>query len=304
MLRVALIGYGDAANEIAAVSNRLSQAVLVGTHDVLDTSREFIDGHRVQLDAVAIRGPLAARVKIAKAAMQAGLHVMVTAPFGESVADTNAVASEARSAGVTLRAERTSHWHPYRRTIHDSLNADQLGEPGLLRIHRWLGKNEPKPQSRLDQVFEAVDVSDLGLGLPQRVYATSALPDGAEDASQPLDYLQIHFGYADRSSALIDIAHIDAPTGYHNVSLIGADGAAYADDHANMHLPLSDEAVSGVPGSPTGMQHWLAQLEDFASECERGDVSPQTESLVRTHKTALAVLQSLKDQSPVQLKEN
>lgn len=302
MLRVALIGFGSEANAIAAVSNRPSRVTLVDSHDNLGTAVEFLEQSRDSLDAVAIRCPLESRCDLGRAALLNGLHVLMTAPFGLSVADADAIADEATQRGLVVYPERTAHWHPYRRTIHDALNADQLGEPGLVRIHHWLGRDDPKPSTRLDQAFQAVDISDLGFNKPRRVFATTS-GDVDHDQNDPLDYLQIHLGYANGSSALIDVAHIDAATGYQNVSLIGSDGAAYADDHANMHLAISDESVSAIAGGPSGMQHLLAQFEDFAVGVAAGS-SGYFASLADVHHTALAVLKSLKDGTPVELKEN
>ncbi len=298
MLRVALIGYGNLAEEIAAVSNRLRNAVLVTVHDDAASAAQFIAGRAADIDAVAVRAALGGRAAIARAAFDCGKHVLLAAPFCESVEDADKLADEAAAGGLKLRADQSQHWHPYRRTIKGSLAVGELGEPGLLRIHHWFGQSNAESRTLLDQAFHASDVFDVFGETPERVFAVG---NGLKSSSEPLDYLQVHLGFRNGGSALIDVAHIDTPYGYHNVSLIAAEGAAYADDHSNAHLVFDENGTNAADGGPPEMLHWAAQLDDFASECLGESNSQDVNAVRRSHLTALTVIESLREQKPVAL---
>ena len=86
--------------------------------------------------------------------------------------------------------------------------------------------------------------------------------------------------------AMIDVATHAAPD-FYTVSLIGADGAAYGDDHRNTNL-LLQEKVQGVNlwSQPRQISAWLgSQLDAFATMVER----IQTDDSVTELQSAIAV---------------
>ena len=93
---------------------------------------------------------------------------------------------------------------------------------------------------------DEIDVACWLLGdWPEGVYAC-ALP-GVEQATST--GVQIHLGFAGGGMALIDVARRNAAgaADYFAISLIGSDGAAYADDQHNTNLVLNVHGPRGCP---------------------------------------------------------
>ena len=113
---------------------------------------------------------------------------------------------------------------PSRQLIRQQLDAGKLGEPGLIRVHRW----EPAPAERMSAAFRRdLDCVLWCFGrLPEKVYAVENVAG-----------VQVHLGFPGGGMATLDHADRLLPgDGYGSFSVIGARGAAYADDHLNMHL--------------------------------------------------------------------
>lgn len=75
--------------------------------------------------------------------------------------------------------------------------------------------------------------------------------------------MQVHLGFADDRMALIDVANL--PAGgheYYSLSVIGASGAAYADDHHNMQLLLAGDRPQALRTSQ-GDQVLLATVREY-----------------------------------------
>ena len=95
---------------------------------------------------------------------------------------------------------------------------------------------------------------------PDRVYARAAEPG----------YLQVHLGFSGGGMALIDVSD-DLPPGdgYRSVTVIGSDGAGYADDHRNRNLVFGGgDAAARDPGE--GNLELVAELEEFVSASSGG----------------------------------
>ncbi len=139
------------------------------------------------------------------------------------------------------------------RVMADRLRQGKLGEPGVLRIHRWTEK------ARL--------LADLDLaswlfgGVPETLYAVSRF-----------GYVQCHLGFCEGGMALIDHAaggHFG--DGYESVTLIGGKGAGYADDHRNVNLRFDETGCQGmrVTEGDTGLVDMLRAFAGAVKE-ERG----------------------------------
>jgi len=131
---------------------------------------------------------------------------------------------------------------PSHQLIRQQLDAGKLGEPGLLRVHRW----DSAPQRLRD-----LDLTLWYFGkTPNLVFAL-------ENAS----CTQIHLGFPNGGMALLEYA-TRLPQGdtYYSVSLIGSHGAAYADDHANMQLAYQGGSPRAVRADETIAQ-WTAMVQ-------------------------------------------
>jgi predicted dehydrogenase len=192
-------------------------------------------------DAVVVRVPLAERAGAIRTAAAAGKHVLVEAPIAATAAATQSLVDDCRAATVSLGIGGTRRFRPSCQAIVDRLAEGKLGEPGLLRIHRWSAGGTP-PEAAMtlaEQTFADIDLSlSLFAALPTSLYAIghagATAPNG--HPSMP-PYLQVHCGFAMGGMALFDfVTSLPPGKNYDSLSLIGSAGAAYADDHHNTHL--------------------------------------------------------------------
>jgi hypothetical protein len=159
-----------------------------------------------------------------------GKHVLLadeSVLTGERLAAWGALA---RPGGPQLAVLNRDRHLPSRQLIRQQLAAN-LGEPGLVRVHRW--------SAALSHAHLKRDL-DLVLGFlgraPQVVHALSGH-----------DLLQVHLGFPGGGMALI--GHATGPhlaDGYSSASVIARNGAAYADDHASRQMHFTGGAVHAL----------------------------------------------------------
>jgi len=168
-----------------------------------------------------------------------------------------------------IRLVNPEHYLPQHQLIRQQLDAGKLGEPGLLRLHRW----EPAPL-RLRDIELAFWFFDRW---PNVVYAV-------ENAW----CTQIHLGFRTGGMALLDYGtHLPKGDTYYHVSLIGAHGAVYADDHANIQLVYQGDSPRAVRSNEIIAQ-WTSMLQSFISECG-SDQNPNAADRDYTWRGVLAV---------------
>jgi len=300
MLRLALVGCGRWAAAYETAAPQLRDAAFTAVADPV-TARtgsmgqalgatiragslaELLVRHGAAFDAVLIATPNDLHAPLVEAAALAGKHVHVEKPLALTSAAAAAAIAACRSAGVRLMVGHSLRFLPANRVVRASLDAGELGRPGLLRIHRWAPpfpggwdtwKIDPARNGGL-AVHEGVHELDLARwyfsALPTSVYA---LARGTSPAgpSRP-DYLQMHLGFAGGGSAVIDLA-FNLPPGdrYGSLALIGSLGAAYADDHHNMHLLFRGGRPSAVVSDASG-SYVAVQLQEFV-DAVHGDREP------------------------------
>ena len=264
MVRLALVGCGDSAARYSSAALRLRGAAFSATVDP-DLARaqrvarsldapfhassldELLAQHGDAFDAVVIGSANDTHGPLTERAAGAGKHVFVEAPPALTADAAVAAAGACEAGGVRLMVGRLLRHLPAHQAIRASLDAGELGAPGLLRVHRW----QPRPTGDRDRweldpgrsggvvVHQAVREIDLANwvfgGLPTEVYALGRKRADPELAAP--DYVHIHLGFVDGGMALIDYAMTLPPgEGYFYLELMGATGAAFADDHHNMQL--------------------------------------------------------------------
>ena len=293
MIRLALIGCGDAAS-YAAVSSRLSGAAVTAVADadpgaaaaargalgVLASGASIDDllaAHGDSFDAVVIDSQAQSHAQLALKAARAGKHVLVETPIALSTEEADAVVDASIESGVRLMAGNLARFAPAGATVREALDAGELGVPGLLRIHRWeplttgswalLRKEQGGTVVR--SLTADIDLAIWMFGsLPTEVYATGRrVSHGGTD--EP-DYVQVHLGFEGDGMSVIDhSASLPRGPGYHSLSMIGSKGAAYADDHHNVNLVYGSGGTRALdPGH--GVGHLLAQIQEFADSIHEG----------------------------------
>ena len=283
MISIALIGNSNAAS-YAAVSSRLCGAVFTAVADAEPSAAslalgartaaasldELLAKHGASFDAVVIDTPARSHAALAMKAAAAGKHVLVEPPLALSTRDAAAVIEAARSSGVRLMAGNPARFAPAGQTVREGLDSGELGEPGLLRIHRWepLGTgNWPQVLAQPDGAVTGSLVRDLDLAIwlfgdvPTEIYATGRRVS-APGLEHP-DYVQVHLGFQGGGMSVIDhSASLPPGPGYYFLSMIGSKGAAYADDHHNVNLVYGGGRARALDADRDAL-HLLAELQEF-----------------------------------------
>jgi predicted dehydrogenase len=216
--------------------------------------------------------------------LSGGTHVLLT-PRAWLSADALERLSAARRSGAQLAVANPDRYLPSRRLIREQLDTGRLGEPGLVRIHRWL---PPDPESEgprdalATPVMQDIDVALWLMGeAPDLVYAVERAGEDRRGRST-----QVHLGFPGGGMALIAYSdQLPRGDGYQSLSVIGSTGAAYADDHQNMQLLYRGGRPEAVRVDERGRQ-LLALVQEFVADLDQGrDLS----ATVATWRTVLAV---------------
>jgi predicted dehydrogenase len=220
-----------------------------------------------EFDAVVIRRATGSPETVVAQAAAAGKHVLLDMPLllGMSLEDTPIAACQ--SANVTLMAGQVTRFLPSVVEVKNCLQSEVLGTPGLLRIHNW--RPPDAAATILEALLRDVDLANwLFAALPTEIYAAGRA--GPEGDRGSYDYVQVHFGYAGGGMALLDQCRTLPPgSDYFSLSLFGSAGAAYADDHHNMHLLYRGGRPTALPAGQ-GRLHHLAELQEFVDAIETG----------------------------------
>ena len=198
LLPIRLLVFDRDANRRAALEGRV-RGVLIELSESVDELRQAQGNH------------------------EASLLVADPCPEPQAVESLVSASMESGRQFVMVNPDR---YHPSRRLIHEQLAAP-LGKVGLVRIHRW------EPPSDLEREFPDALLRDIDLALwlvGMRAARVFALRQGT-------GYWQVHLGFASGAMALLDYSsQLPVGRGYQSLSVIAANGAAYADDQQNMQL--------------------------------------------------------------------
>ena len=178
-----------------------------------------------------------------------------------------------------LMPAHTWRFLPSIQTVKRSIDAGKLGEPCLLRIHRWL-----PPESTTESIAKRIlPDTDLACwmfgGAPEKIWTL-------QSAANP-EYIQFHLGFTNDGMAMIDITgSLPADDGYFSLSMIGGTGAAYADDHHNMNLLYSGGQPNALRTNQgrTDLTGQLQEFVDAISEQREAAVTPaDTSNVVQSY---------------------
>ena len=100
------------------------------------------------IDLVELLVPHYLHAEMAIAACRAGKHVSVQKPMATCVADADRMIEAAQKAGVLLRIYETFVFYPPAVLAKKMIDAGEIGEPQMLRMHINTGKTECGWESR------------------------------------------------------------------------------------------------------------------------------------------------------------
>jgi predicted dehydrogenase len=175
-------------------------------------------------------------------------------------------AETAAKSHAILSIVNPTQFLPSRRLIRQRIAEGKLGQTGLIRSHRW----EPRTKIVADDSLPTPLLRDLDVVLsiavaaPNSVYARQC-----SRTDQRL--LTVHLGFADGAMALVDYTD-RLPDGdpYQALSVIGSQGAAYADDQLNQQLMFQGGHPQAVVADEDARQR-AAIVQQFADEIQSGD---------------------------------
>lgn len=240
MIRLALFGVQDDVGGWTKVAQRIGEVSVTAIADIEQLSDDRVDA--VVVCSADGRG------EACLAAAARGKHVFLVVP--PESCDLAAQLNDACLGRVRLMVG-SDRCRPSVREIKRSLDAGQLGDPGLMRIHRWQSDAPVDPTAEIDLALWMFGVS------PNTVYAV-AKPD-----ADNVEYLQIHLGFRGGGMGLIDVSNsLLYASKYYSLSLIGSTGAAYADDHRNQQLLFRSDNPRALTTSE-GDAARAAQLQEF-----------------------------------------
>ncbi len=313
MIRLALI---EAGRRVIDFASALPQVSGLQVHAVVDTDgdtaraaadqlnagvavaslEELLANHADAIDAVAIYAPIAVRPDLACQAAQAGKHLLVDAPLAATCAQADTAIEKCRSSAAYLQTGADLRFLPSSQTIRQRLDAGKLGDPGLVRLHHWRSSHDSATSFSALVAGEVDLVNWLYSARPELVFATAK----PEDSSA---YAQLHLGYSAGGMAVIDVSRT-LPSGsapYYSLTLIGAAGAAYADDHHNVQLLYHGGNPTAVT-TGTGSHGLRNQLRCFAAGVAgEGDFEQAATETRSTVAVTAAAAASLEAQRPARL---
>ena len=218
-------------------------------------------------DAVAFVGPRSPDEREVQRIVTSGKHVLFATETVMSMEWIETLIDYSRLAGVEVMVTNPDHFLPSRQLIKQQLfDAFNLGHVGLIRIHRW----ESSPANRdLDSTrLPAPLVRDMELamwlmdGFPNLVYAVERTTGEREGNS--VGSIQVHLDGC--GMVLVDYTDgLPAGDGYQSLTVIGSDGAAYADDHQNQQLVYGGGCARAMP-TGEGVLALAALVQDFVDE--------------------------------------
>ena len=247
-----------------------------GSLELVDRS-QTADAGRV--DGVVVGGPLERRAERVNDHLRAGVAVLADAPLAADAAEHDALVQTAEAGAGRLLLAYRQRWRPEVAAVAAAVEAGELGLTGLVRLHAWRAP-EPGGEAATAALRDAVDTVLLLAGAaPEVVHAAG------DDAC-----LLVHLGFAGGGMALLDLASSPGEP-YDSLTVIGADGAAHAEEHRNVQL-LYDRR--GLQGMPLRGDAELGLLRAFAGGAYSGTaheraVSAVTEAVAASRRTGAAV---------------
>jgi predicted dehydrogenase len=304
VIRLALIGQAKAAESYGAIRTRLHRAAwaafapltvsdgqagqALGQAMTAASPESLFAEHANDFDAVVIEAGPGQAASLAKAAAAIGKPALA----GPLPADIAALGQ----ADTLLMPAHAWRFLPSIQAVKRSLDAGKLGEPGLLRIHRWLPPGAP-PESLTERILPDADLACWMFGgAPEKVWTL-------QPAANP-DYIQFHLGFANDGMAMIDVAgSLPAGGDYFSLSMIGSTGAAYADDHHNMNLLYSGGQPSALRASQ-GRADLAGQLQEFVDAIgEQRPAAVTLEDATRTIAVTEQIIESANSSQVIERKE-
>jgi predicted dehydrogenase len=117
------------------------------------------------VDLVELLVPHHLHAEMAVAACQAGKHVSVQKPMALNVAEADRMVEAAEQAAVTLRVYENFVFYPPHVRAKEMIEAGEIGEPQMIRLHVGTGKSETEWKVPLGSWLWRINEETCGGGL-------------------------------------------------------------------------------------------------------------------------------------------
>ena len=178
-IRVGLVGRGNAGTVFHAPLIRavpaLELAAIAGSADAQETMAD------PAIDLIVVATPNETHVPLARAALEAGKHVVIDKPFALSTAEADALIDLAEAKGRRLSVFHNRRWDGDFLTVRRAVEEKRLGDILLFEAHWDRFRPQPKPGWREGEGEGAGLLFDLGphlidqalmlFGMPEAVFA-------------------------------------------------------------------------------------------------------------------------------------
>lgn len=190
--------------------------------------REGLDALLKDVDALVVATPTVTHVDAARAALEAGKHVLVEKPIARTQAEARDLVRIAEKAGRVLAVGHVERHNPVVRWVKDALASGRVGEPISIHSRRL----SPYPE-RIRDVGVVLDIAihdlDIALhlapGAPRGVYALAGAH--RRDAGVE-DHASILVDFADGVDAFSETSWL-TPTKVRSLTVTCAGGVIGAD---------------------------------------------------------------------------
>ncbi len=266
--------------QAAARSGRFE--IACATSDL--TSTNGIDqllAQRDNFDACVMLAPNSISREQIETLANSGKHILVEANYTD-ITHLDKISEIWKLAGATCCAAQIRRFTPYATAIREGLDKKQLGEPGLVRIHRWLEKDQVEPPQT---VLWAATVGEIDLACS---LFDSPLEVVSAQAITGQQGIVIHLGFQS-GMAIVDCS-IHAGKPFYTASLIGSKGAAYADDHHNTNLLMKSETLGlNVAQDSDSLR---LQIESFVDTIKSGSDDTTIDEMKRAIRVSQSAIKS------------
>ena len=286
MLRIAVVDAGNHWQEYAEALRRVEEVgiglvidrdedlarqllVSVGGESFARSIDELDARRRDAFDAAVVHTPLESRSDTVCRLAEMGKHILVDAPLTTTIDEWDRAVQACEAANVRLMLRQPLRNCPAVQSLKAAIDTGNLGAPGLIRLHHWalpLVDDAELSQAIWESCFREVDLACWLFDTePDSVFALR-LSDDVDRG------VQLHLGFAGGGMALIDCLHTahSSADPYFMLTLIGATGAAYLDDHRNTNLLIQDRTTALQLDFKTDITLQLKQFASFLS----GDRTP------------------------------
>lgn len=238
--------------------------------------------------------------------LRRGKHVVAHAPlwWPQKLSELEDLAKQSNATFAIINPD---DFRPSRQLVFQQLQSGHLGDPGLIRLHRW-DSADHSPAALSDKWLFFPLLRDIHTALrlmgrsPDVAFATEAVRIQKPVSGQRT--LQLHLGFPNGGMALIDYSS-GLPEGdvYQSLSVIGSSGAVYADDHQNVQLLYQGGTVRAVKVDEQ-VRAWANAAQYFIDAINSNrDLSSTVTAWQTTWKVSSAAVQSLTTHQAVRLED-